>query len=705
MNRKIIGILLCMLLIATASLPVVVTSEFGNNEEENAFPISHCGCFSSSCDCTISYSVTGPDDDGNYEIHYKVTNNGDTNEINRIEVGHGPESTGSDTASAPHGWSTSGTKPENGDVGGMFFESSDQTAIGPGQTQTGFSWTVNSPNGEPTSNSALVWCRPPGGGDSKLTYVQPKKDEAQTESKNCEDPEEHGFGRESSSELNGFEVIPDEYIHNENCVIAVGDIIETSDSEYFAELTSPIVDMSWHPTPEVQFTHIYNGWYGCSGTLWGKTSSEGSWIKLLSFGEDCNQGEICHEEGRVILPILEIGATSAAELKWEFSYTPSPENIPPDEKAYWVLDDLLIVSELTTITNEIIYVDDDNIDGPWDGSVEYPYRHIQNAIDNANIYDAIFVSEGIYYENIIIDKTLNIVGEGATKTHCNGGIYQDVVIINADRVFLTGFTIQNSGSNEEDAAINIYSNYNTICDNIIEDNSATGIYLHDSANYNRIFGNTIRNNDGAGIFIWEASDNNYIFHNNFINNGWYNAKDKCNNYWDNSYPSGGNYWDDYNGVDGNSDGIGDIPYDILGDGIGTNMDRYPYMNLNGWNVEPNRPIIYGTANGKAGEEYEYLFTAMDPNGDRLYFEIDWGDESENEITKICDGIEYMDHLWAQEGTYIISTRAIDTYGTYGDWATLEVSMPKNKPYINTPFARFLESHPNMFPLLRQLLEL
>ena len=31
--------------------------------------------------------------------------------------------------------------------------------------------------------------------------------------------------------------------------------------------------------------------------------------------------------------------------------------------------------------------------------------------------------------------------------------------------------------------------------------------------------------------------------------------------------------------------------------------------------------------------------------------------------------------------------------------------PKNKPYINTPFLQFLEKHPHLFPLLRQLLRL
>ena len=46
------------------------------------------------------------------------------------------------------------------------------------------------------------------------------------------------------------------------------------------------------------------------------------------------------------------------------------------------------------------------------------------------------------------------------------------------------------------------------------------------------------------------------------------------------------------------------------------------------------------------------------------------------------------------------------YDSESDWATLEVSMPKNKTInINSLFLRFLENHPYMFPILRYILEL
>ncbi|MCD4664629.1 MAG: hypothetical protein K8R68_05095, partial [Bacteroidales bacterium] len=58
-----------------------------------------------------------------------------------------------------------------------------------------------------------------------------------------------------------------------------------------------------------------------------------------------------------------------------------------------------------------IYVDDDNTDGPWDGTQEHPYQHIQDAVDNASKGDTVFVYSGIYYEHIVINTSISLVGE------------------------------------------------------------------------------------------------------------------------------------------------------------------------------------------------------------------------------------------------------------------------------------------------------
>lgn len=102
-----------------------------------------------------------------------------------------------------------------------------------------------------------------------------------------------------------------------------------------------------------------------------------------------------------------------------------------------------------SIINNIIYVDDDNTEGPWDGTIEHPYQHIQDAIDNASSGDTVFVFKGMYCEHVLIpgmyhedvleNKTINLIGEDIECTILDGTIW-----IAADRSNITGFTIQNS---------------------------------------------------------------------------------------------------------------------------------------------------------------------------------------------------------------------------------------------------------------------
>ena len=147
------------------------------------------------------------------------------------------------------------------------------------------------------------------------------------------------------------------------------------------------------------------------------------------------------------------------------------------------------------------------------------YSTIQEAIDAATISDTVYVYEGVYYENIVIDKSINLVGENSRTTIIDGRIAGNTIKVNADFVTIERFTIMHSGLIYPNSGINLSSNHNTIKDNIIQSNFY-GMTLYYSSN-NTILRNTIQNDDHCGIYL-SASSNNSIS-NNTIKNHNYNG--------------------------------------------------------------------------------------------------------------------------------------------------------------------------------------
>lgn len=122
------------------------------------------------------------------------------------------------------------------------------------------------------------------------------------------------------------------------------------------------------------------------------------------------------------------------------------------------------------------------------------------------------------------------------------------------------------------------------------------------------------------------------------------------------------------------------------------------------NEPPDTPTITGKINGKPWEDYRYSITAIDPDRNPVSFYIDWGDGTNSGWTfERASGEKcYYEHTWLIRGSYTIRVKAKDVFGEESDWGTLEVSMPKNM--IMSPFERFLENHPNMFPILRKIFD-
>lgn len=308
-----------------------------------------------------------------------------------------------------------------------------------------------------------------------------------------------------------------------------------------------------------------------------------------------------------------------------------------------VLLSIVMFSGCIEEKSRLIYVDDD-------GGADY--TQIQNAIDDASDGDTIFVHNGTYYETLIINKSINLIGASKDKTiidfqNTNEINQNNIVFIEADNCTIQELKIIGTGTTDSDTVgININASYNTVSNNIIlknyqgvyigedsknnnvswnaisnnlygiatsySDNNnisknnisssslyGYGIYLSVSDNNiifgntvsdsnfygmrikasenNKVYGNTVVDNKVGGMYLCCGSANNIIYYNIFKQNSEWNARDEVFNQWDNG--SVGNYWDDYTGEDDDSDGIGDIPYNITNEkGISNNEDRFPLMN-------------------------------------------------------------------------------------------------------------------------------
>jgi hypothetical protein len=124
---------------------------------------------------------------------------------------------------------------------------------------------------------------------------------------------------------------------------------------------------------------------------------------------------------------------------------------------------------------------------------------------------------------------------------------------------------------------------------------------------------------------------------------------------------------------------------------------------------PEKPLKpSGPRNGKCGESYNFTTSTVDLYGDNIYYLWDWGDGEYSDWLGPYESGEIVDapHIWNDQGIHSVKVKAKDIYDCESDWSNpLLVRMPKNKPYNTNPIMRFLENHPRMFPILRQLLGL
>ena len=132
------------------------------------------------------------------------------------------------------------------------------------------------------------------------------------------------------------------------------------------------------------------------------------------------------------------------------------------------------------------------------------YTAVQDAIDNATAGYTIYVYNGTYYENVVVDKPLSLVGENRDTTVIDGGESDTVVSITSDWVNITGFTLTNGGLETVNPGINLgVVNNCSITGNTVTYNGY-GIRIRGSGHV--VANNTVNNNTYGIVLSW-ASNN------------------------------------------------------------------------------------------------------------------------------------------------------------------------------------------------------
>lgn len=181
------------------------------------------------------------------------------------------------------------------------------------------------------------------------------------------------------------------------------------------------------------------------------------------------------------------------------------------------------------------------------------YSSIQAALNAVSTGDTVNVSRGNYSENIIINKSITLLGSGDGMTHISPVDFMgSVIFVTGDGAHVEGFSISGANGGSLSSGIFFSGVENCVISNNILSGNMNGILLESSEN-NIISGNNLSRNT-LGLWL-DYSNNNKILNNNASNNGEHGIMT--------GFSSGSN-------LDGNivnSNGAGGLVLDVSKDNI------------------------------------------------------------------------------------------------------------------------------------------
>ena len=245
----------------------------------------------------------------------------------------------------------------------------------------------------------------------------------------------------------------------------------------------------------------------------------------------------------------------------------------------------------------------------------YSYYSNNNVFSNNNIgncseaaFKIINSNNNIIYGNGLNYSKYGLYATSSSNNNITGNRVNNVSYHGLKLIGGTENTVKNNYIDYCANGLDFSSSDSTIMGNKFDRNQI-GINL--AGSNNQIKNNFINNSDIWGIYTTSASRNNIIYQNYFIYNA-VNAKEIGNNQWYHDNLTKGNYWHDYNEVDANLDGIGDVPYQVSGG----KEDLYPLGKFLKPPEKPTDPFPEDEQD-EVGLSVTLKVTVSDPDSEKL----------------------------------------------------------------------------------------
>ena len=132
-----------------------------------------------------------------------------------------------------------------------------------------------------------------------------------------------------------------------------------------------------------------------------------------------------------------------------------------------------------------------------------------------------------------------------------------------------------------------------------------------------------------------------------------------------------------------------------------------WVQVQATNDPPEKPIINGVKKGQPHQDYDYTFVSTEPEGNPIWYFIDWDDNTTSGWLGPYDsGYKItLTHTWHEEKVFVIKAKAKDIFDAESEWAEFKVNLPRDKTMAGSLILKLFERFPLLEVILSKIINL